>query len=312
MAETESRIMVKAKSSAKNLNFITLTSFSGYMAHDMLLFVLPIYFYELGMVSSQVGLFASVISISSMLIRPWSGYKIDTIGRKSILLIGLSALIIISLMYAFVEALFLLLIIRFMHGIAWGAFTTAAGTIAADNIPAAHLGKGMGFYNLAPAIAMLFAPAIGIWLVQTFSFAHLFYLSAAISVGAILLTIPLKYANIKPAKKVFNPLDYEKTALKPSIVNFLISCTMGAISSFIVLYALQRGIDNAGFFITIFALFTLISRPIAGWLVDKKGYNIVIIPGIVFLLVQQLLFLLHKQSLYLFLPPFFTGAAWVF
>ena len=53
--------------------------------------------------------------------------------------------------------------------------------------------------------------------------------------------------------------------------------TYGAIVSFLVLYSAERGIANIGIFFTIYAIALAISRPFAGRIVDKIGFNIVVI-----------------------------------
>jgi len=55
-----------------------------------LLVTLPIYIVQLGGTESEVGLIIGVFTISAVLLRPFIGVGVDVIGRKSILVAGLT------------------------------------------------------------------------------------------------------------------------------------------------------------------------------------------------------------------------------
>jgi MFS family permease len=82
----------------------------------------------------------------------------------------------------------------------------------------------------------------------------------------------------------------------------LSNTTYGAIVTFITLYAMQQGIANIGVFFTVFAGALLLSRPVVGWLVDWRGYNIVVVPGLV-MIAGAMVLLSQAQTLWMFLLP---------
>nr|WP_281419587.1 MFS transporter [Bacillus alkalicola] len=92
----------------------------------------------------------------------------------------------------------------------------------------------------------------------------------------------------------------EKTALKPSLVNFCISLTFSAIITFIAIYALQNQIENIGIFFTTFAITLLVIRPISGKWIDLKGFRVVMIPGLISIAIGIIL-LFFAQSLAFFI-----------
>ena len=75
---------------------------------------------------------------------------------------------------------------------------------------------------------------------------------------------------------------------------------MSSVLSFIALYGAELKIVNIGLFFTIFAVSITLARPLLGSLADKKGYDIVIIPGLLMMTVTMLI-LFKAQSLPLFI-----------
>ncbi len=77
----------------------------------------------------------------------------------------------------------------------------------------------------------------------------------------------------------------EKAPLRPTIVIFFINMTYGAIVAFIAFYAAQRGICNIGMFFTVYAVSLAVIRPLAGRLSDKRGFDQVVVPGIILIVI---------------------------
>lgn len=284
----------------KDFIFISLTNLTMFLGLQLLLPTMPVFVDRLGGKDIHVGLVMGIFTVSAMLIRPWAGYKLDTRGRRGILLGGLVLFIASVITYNWAAGIIVLLLTRFLHGLGWGACTTAAGTVAADIIPRPRMGEGMGYFGLATAVSMAAAPAAGIFLINHYSFAHLFYTSAFLALLALGFASGIRYQKVEQQSNDSRPALFEKSALRPSLVIFFVTTTFGSIVSFLVLYAAQRGIENIGPFFTVFALIMLVSRPVSGLLVDRKGYDIVVIPGIL-LLVAAMLILAASHSLWMFL-----------
>lgn len=280
---------------------INLIIFLGF---QMLMPTLPVYVMKLGGSESSAGLVMGVFAVSSVLIRPFAGRAIDTYGRKGIFLVGLIVFVLSVLAYNWLPSVMILMLFRFIHGFGWGASSTAAGTIAADVIPKKRLAEGMGYYGLASTLSMAVAPALGLFLITRFNFTALFFSSASATIIATLLALLITYQRVTqpdlPATIKTKPVLFEKSAFRPSLVIFFITMTYGAIVSFLALYAAQLGIANIGPFFTVYAITLMIIRPLFGRLADKKGFDIVMIPGILCILTTMLL-LAKAQSLELLL-----------
>ncbi|NLB88201.1 MAG: MFS transporter, partial [Syntrophomonadaceae bacterium] len=184
--------------------------------------------------------------------------------------------------YSLVPSLFFLLLVRFIHGFGWGLSSTSASTVAADVIPKSRMGEGMGYYGLAGTLSMAVAPALGLYIISKFDFNILFLLATGMAGIAIVLAFTIKYREVSGKTLKFSLI--EKAAIRPTLVIFFITMTYGSIVSFLALYGAQLGIANIGLFFTIYAVALAISRPFAGRMSDKVGFNVVVIPGILFIM----------------------------
>ena len=241
---------------------------------------LPMFAKQLGGSDASAGLVIGVFAISALLARPVSGYALDRFGRQYLLFAGLLLFTISTIAYHQAGTLLLLLMIRFVHGFAWGLGSTASSTVATDLIPKGRLGEGMGYFGLSSTISMALAPAAGLWIVSNAGFDALFSVSTAMVAIAVALTFVIRYPAVGLSEKTNFSL-LEKTAIKPAVVIFFLTMTYGAIVSFLALYANQIGISNIGPFFSVYAIALFVTRPMAGKLSDKKGFDIMVIPGII-------------------------------
>ncbi|WP_312111514.1 MFS transporter [Brevibacillus reuszeri] len=116
----------------------------------------------------------SLFTVSALLVRPFTGKALDTIGRKPVLLLGLAIFLLAVSGYYWMVSVALVLAIRFIHGIGWGIVTTTYGTIASDIIPPERSGEGMGYFGMFSNLAMAFGPFVGLWVSQNWGYGWLF------------------------------------------------------------------------------------------------------------------------------------------
>lgn len=258
---------------------ITLTNLMLFISFQMLMPTLPIYAEKLGGGELAAGLIIGVFTISSVVIRPYVGLLMDRQGRKGIFTVGLGLFVLAAFLYNFTYSIVLLLALRIIHGFSWGAATTASGTVAADVIPSARRGEGLGYYGMSANLAMAFAPALGLFIIGSYEFSHLFVVATAIALIALISSQAITYAPVEQKKEEAKPAIFEKSSFAPSSVLFFLTFIYGGVVTFIALYAKSLGIDNIGIFFTVYAIFLLFTRPMAGKLADKKGTDFVVIPG---------------------------------
>ena len=280
----------------KNFILILVANFAVYIGFYMLLPTLPIYVKILSGEETLSGFAMGVFLVSAVLIRPFAGRAVDTRGRKGIFLLGLIIFFLCSLVFNWVHTLLFLFLFRFIQGFGWGYCNTASGAIAADIIPKTRLAEGMGYFGLSMSIAMGLAPALALFIIGKYSFNLMFYVSAFAVVLATLLAIFMNYHNPKKDKAEVKPVLIEKAALRPSLVAFFVTLNYSSVLSFLALYGQHLNIPNIGLFFTVYAISITISRPLFGRIADKRGYDIVMIPGLMIISLTMLI-LFKAQSL---------------
>ncbi len=284
MGEGEQKVRRPSYIWTRNFILLCLANFVLFMSTQMLFPSLPGYILNIGGNQMDVGYVMGAYTIGAMLIRPFAGWLVDNYGRKMIMIIGMIMMLAASLLYTVAGDVALMMLIRSLHGLAFGLVTTAIGTIVVDSLPLGRLSEGMGYFGLTSSLSMAVAPIIGFWLVGKSGYPLLFLAVILLSVlafGSSFLvrgtTAPSKTPSTA-ATGIWNKL-LEKTALIPSGMMFLLALVYGSVLSFISLYAAEHGIANIGLFFSAMALTMLLSRPISGRWADSGCMNRVLLIG---------------------------------
>lgn len=259
---------------------------------------------------SEAGLAASMFVIGALFARLFAGKYIEVIGRKKLLNGSMFLFVLSTLLYFPVENLHLLLVIRFLHGAAFGAATTCMSAVIMDMIPNERKGEGTGYFSLSSTSATAIGPFLGIFITQHFDYDMIFVACTVFSVICLIIilltkipSVTLSTEQLQTMKTGFKLQDFfEKGALPISIYMFLMAITYSSIVSFINSYAIEIGLTKAAsLFFMVYGLFLFVSRPTAGKLLDQKGDNIVIYPGIILFSISLLLLSLAEHGLVLLL-----------
>lgn len=296
--------MSKTKFWTRNFILITLVNFFMFFAFQLFPSALPPYLKSLGAPDGILGLLQGVITIATLLVRPFAGLALDRYGRKGLFIAGLVGMMLSTAAYRFFPVVAIIFVIRFTHGMVWGLSNTACSTVASDSIGKERFAEGMGYFSLASSIAMAIAPAIALSLgMRNNVLLALIFL--VFSLGLALLIKYQKGSDTKEIKK--KAALYAKESILPSVIMFLIMITFGSIMTFLALYGAEKSIKGVGLFFTVYAVSMLVTRPFLGRLVDRKGFGAGIWPGVV-LIPVALLILSVSSSLLAFLAcAFFYG-----
>ena len=180
----------------RNYCKVMAANFTLFFAFYVLTPLLPLYLSEhFGATKDVIGLVLSGYTITALLVRPFSGYVVDTFPRKTVLMIAFGAFAIFFAGYLAASTLLMFTIVRTLHGGPFGSVTTANATVAIDVLPSSRRTEGIGYYGLSNNLAMATATTIGIWLYQlTDSFDFLFWLALIVACAGWLIdsTVKLK------------------------------------------------------------------------------------------------------------------------
>ncbi|WP_081823866.1 MFS transporter [Paenibacillus sp. UNC451MF] len=275
---------------------LALANLLLFFGFQMLLPTIPAYVTQLGGDNSAVGMVIFILTISALIIRPFSGAALDMLSGRLILIVGSIITLIAIGSYIAAASVGVIYMLRVVHGIGWGISTTTYGTMASNIIPASRRGEGMGYFGLASTLAMALGPMSGIAIINSFSFTVLFTVSFVLTLLSLLVSMLVGKKDTssgsgkgKPPQGSLLSRLVDKQALFPSLLVLLLSLTYGGIVSFITLFGKEQGIANVGWFFSVNAIMLFLVRPISGKIFDTRGHVWVLLPGALFSLVGMIL-----------------------
>ncbi len=177
-------------------------NFTLFFAFYILTPLLPLYLSEhFGATKDVIGLVLSGYTITALLVRPFSGFMVDSFPRKLVLMVSFGAFAIFFAGYLAASTLLLFTIVRTLHGGPFGALTVSNSTVAIDVLPSSRRTEGIGYYGLSNNLAMAIAPTIGIFIYQfTHSFEFLFWLAFIVACAGWLIDATVKLPQRETAR----------------------------------------------------------------------------------------------------------------
>ena len=178
----------------RNYCKVMAANFTLFFAFYVLTPLLPLYLSEhFGATKDVIGLVLSGYTITALLVRPFSGFVVDTFPRKTVLMVCFSAFAIFFAGYLAASSLLLFTIVRTLHGGPFGALTVANSTVAIDVLPSSRRTEGIGYYGLSNNLAMAIAPMVGIFIYKfTNSFELIFWLALVVACAGWLTDATVK------------------------------------------------------------------------------------------------------------------------
>jgi len=276
-----------------NFSLLCVASLSLLVCAQVLLPTLPLYVLKIGGTQRDIGFVMGAYTICATIMRTVAARLSDRVGRKRLVISSLVLMTAVTIAYRAADNVPFVGTVRSLHGIFYGLAGTSMGAIVADNLPAARMAEGLGYFGLMATLSMGVAPMIGIWLVSAFSYPGLFNVVTSMAVITLLAALPVRSARpgtaaqCRPRGGTFSNL-LEKKALLPSAVMFLLSLVNGSMVYYIALYAIDLHIRNIGPFFGVSALFTIISRPVSGRWADRGHAVAVILLGFLSLFIGMI------------------------
>ncbi len=294
--------------------FNNLFLFTYYFA---LLAVLPIYIMkDLGGTIEQAGLALTLFLVSSIAIRPFSGLISQKLGKKLTFRGSELFFVLFALSYLWIDSMWTLLLVRFLHGFWFSILTTVTVPVANDFIPEHRKGEGMGYFVMSTNLGVVIGPLIALTVIQFASFNTLFaLLSVLMAVGFIfclMLKIPEQQPEVKQIEEKNTKLtlhDIIETKVIPvGLVALLTALTYSSILSFITAYSESKNLfEYASIFFIVFAVSMIVVRPFVGKMFDRKGPSAVMYPSFIFFAIGMVLVSFVNNQWTLWLSAVFIG-----
>lgn len=251
-------------------------NFLLYFSFMLLTPLLPLYLSETFDADKQmIGIVLSGYTLTALLIRPFSGYLVDSYPRRVVLLVSFFLFFILFIGYPLSATLFMFALIRTLHGAPFGAATVSNSTVAIDVLPSSRRAEGIGFYGLSNNVATAISPSIALVIYgMTNSYDLLFILAILFSGLAFGCNYTLRLADRPVTKRP--PISLDRFILlkawRQGLCIICFSFSYGVISTYIAIYGKEElGItEGTGLFFMLLSVGLILSR-LTGSRTLRKG-----------------------------------------
>ena len=251
-----------------NSNYLKVWSanFMIFFSFMLLTPLFPLYLSEsFGASRQEIGLVLSGYTITTLLIRPFSGYIVDNYSRKVVLLVTYGAFALFFGGYLVAGSLLAFTIVRTLHGFPFGAATVSNSTVAIDVLPSSRRTEGIGYYGLSNNIATAISPTVAVLIYGLVgNFDILFALSLVVALGGLAINSTLR---LKPRPRVPRPkLSLDRFILSKAwsegVAMLSYSFSYGVLSTYIAIYGKEElgETQGTGFFFMLLAIGLILSR----------------------------------------------------
>lgn len=292
--------------------------------------VLPLFALYLGAGPEAIGFAVGISTVTGIFFKLPAGALSDVIGRKKTMMIGLLFFAFMPFTYLLVKDYNLLIIIRFIHGLATAIYGPVSMAVVAD-IAGAKKGEMLSWFSSVTIIGNLLGAPLGGFIlhrspgaanpsITDFQFAYLASGIAGILSLVMALSVlkgdksaadgmGLKQASLKFISGIKEVLSDKRVAITSGMEG-LQNMTMGALEAFLPIYAVKVvGLNEfqAGILWGVQIVTTILSKPIMGKTSDKYGRKLLITVGLLICAVSFGLIPVLKSFYLLMLAAAFFG-----
>ena len=243
----------------------------------------------MGSTATIAGLVSGIYVFGGLCSRVYSGNALERIGWRKIALVFMSIHFLACLLYFIVDNVTLLIIVRFIHGIGFGASANAIVTVASAILPKKRFSEAFGYFMLGTTIAVGLGPFIGGFLFDTVGSHGCFIAAGVFSALALAFMCMIDIDKYDTKEHVVDDRQYsgiekviEFSAVPVSFFTALTSLGYVSILSFYRLYAVEVNLTTVfSWFFIIYSVCLVLTRPLAGKIQDNGGDRIVCVLGIV-------------------------------
>ncbi len=251
-------------------------NFLLFFAFYLLLPILPMYVAEtFGADKAVTGMVLASYTVMALLVRPVSGYLVDTFPRKKMLLVCYAVFMLFFCGYLLAGTLLLFTIIRALHGASFGLVTVSNSTMAIDIMPPLRRGEGIGYYGVSNNLAMAIGPSLSLYLYETIhNFDYIFLLSIFASIAGLCCVSAIKSPQ-REQSGTATTLSLDRfillKALPEMLPVLLFSFSYGILSTYLAVYGRDEiGITGgSGLFFIIMSCGLVLSRLRAGHMLNR-------------------------------------------
>lgn len=262
-----------------NANYVKVwcANFMIFFSFMLLAPLLPLYLSDTFQADKDtIGLVLSGYTLTALIIRPFSGYLVDSFPRRVVLLVSYFLFASLFAGYLVAGSLALFAVVRTVHGAPFGAATVSNSTVAIDVLPSTRRSEGIGFYGLSNNLATAISPSIALLIYgATHSYELLFGIALLVAMAGFTINTSLRLRP-RPRQLQKPPLSLDRFLLVKGwslgLCMVGLALSFGILTTYLAIYGKEElGItEGSGFFFMLLALGLILSR-LAGSRTLRRG-----------------------------------------
>lgn len=278
-----------------NVQYMTLMMVSFLVSGSFYLVntSLSAYAVSLGATLTMAGFIVGSFSVTSLIIRPFSGVLVNRMKKTRVLIYALVLMFLASVAYGCISEPALLILARVIHGVGFALYSTASLVLVSCVVPKERIGEGISYFGLAQMLATACMPSLGVWISETWRYQAVFMTTIVIFIFGgfcvAFLRLPEEEKESREEKKLsFGEIICVKL-LPLGILGAFFSMFNGINSSFMLQLGSSRGIGNIALYFTVNTITIIVIRVFLGRLADRGTIYHVIIPASVSAVIAAIL-----------------------
>lgn len=268
---------------------LSVSNFFSWLSYNMITPVMTSYMEVLGAGVTVCGIVGGLFAFTSLLSRPFSGIISDRFNRKWLVAVFTGLMAISLLLYSLIPSIPVILIFRGLHGVAFGISSTASLVLVSECVSEYRMGEAISYYGVMSVASMAVGPSLGIMISGRWGYQVCLLAGTVIQAAAAGATFFVLYEKPKAQmEKRHSPTqsegrsrtvpglcheknkrpkfkDWMSQAVAPRIldlscINASFTMMSGVVSTFMVVYAQQKGIQGVSWHFTVNAIVLVLSR----------------------------------------------------
>jgi predicted MFS family arabinose efflux permease len=263
--------------------------------------LLPLIAQDLDTTPGHAGIIVTTYSLAAAAFALLVGPLSDRVGRKKVLVSGLTLFTIASFLTYHVSSFSALVILRALTGLAAGTISTCALSFAGDYYPYEQRGRAMGVLSMGYFVAFVIGVPAGALAAAQLGWHWVFGCLSVASAIMLVITLLRLPADTKTQLHVSHRNPFSHHFSKPDRLAGVVAAflTSGGVVGFLTYvgawlktsYGLE--VDKIGLLFMVSGIAAVVASPLSGWLADHAGKRNVIIWANILL---AFLFLLVARS----------------
>src|SRR5512139_2361094 len=292
--------------------------------------VLPLFALYLGAGPEAIGFAVGISTVTGIFFKLPAGALSDVIGRKRTMMVGLFFFAFMPFTYLLVKDYSMLIVIRFVHGLATAIYGPVSMAVVAD-VAGAKKGEMLSWFSSVTILGNLLGAPLGGFILHSApgaanpslgDFHNAYLMSGLAGTMALLLALGIIKGEtqdktgigLKEASRRFisgiREVMSDRSIVVTSGMEGVQNMAMGALEAFLPIYAVTvAGLNEfqAGILWGVQIVTTILSKPVMGKTSDRYGRTALIVTGLLICAVSFGLIPVFKGFYLLMLTAAFFG-----